>query len=117
VEHKGKLTGVAAVIDKDRASALLAVKLKVSHLAISTAVEKVYLDFGTPRQRAVDVITVQEAELYLEEGHFKAGSMRPKIEASLEFLRGGGTEVLITTPENLRAGLRGTAGTRIVHGR
>jgi len=117
IEHRGKLTGVAAVIDKDRASALLAVKLKVSHLVISTAVEKVYLDFGTPRQRAVDVMTVEEAESYLAEGHFKAGSMRPKIEASLDFLRGGGTEVVISTPENLRSAIRGTAGTRIVHGR
>jgi len=117
IEHRGKLTGVAAVIDKDRASALLAVKLKVSHLVISTAVEKVYLDFGTPRQRAVDVMTVEEAESYLAEGHFKAGWVRPKIEASLDFLRGGGTEVVISTPENLRSAIRGTAGTRIVHGR
>ena len=113
VEHDGRLQGVAAVIDKDRASALLAVQLGVSYLAISTAVEKVYLDFGTPRQRAIDVMTVEEAEARLKEGHFKAGSMRPKIEACVEFLRQGGKEAVISTPENLRGALRGTAGTRI----
>jgi carbamate kinase len=84
-------------------------------LLISTAVEKVALDFGTPDQVDIDSMTVAEAEAYLAEGtHFAPGSMAPKIEASIDFLRGGGEVVVITDPEHLQQAVAGDTGTRIV---
>jgi carbamate kinase len=110
----GDLQGVAAVIDKDRASALLAAELGADLLIISTAVEKVALDFGTPEQRWLDSMTLEDAKRYLAEGrHFKAGSMAPKIEAVIDFLEKGGTEALITDPPNLERAIRRETGTWI----
>lgn len=114
VERNGMLEGVAAVIDKDRASALLARDMKVSHFIISTAVEKVYLHFGTALQRGIDQMTLSEAESWLAEGHFKDGSMRPKIEAAICFLKNGGQRVIITSPESLLQAVKGETGTHIV---
>jgi carbamate kinase len=109
-----RLHGVPAVIDKDHAAALLARELGASRLIISTAVEQVALDFGTPQQRWVDHLTLDEARGRLAEGrHFAPGSMAPKIEAVIDFLDAGGQEAVITTPQRLEAAVAGTAGTRI----
>ncbi len=114
LDPDGTLRGVAAVIDKDHAAALLAAELGASRLLISTAVEQVSLHFGTPRQRAVDHLTLAEARAYLTDGHhFAPGSMAPKIEAVTTFLAAGGHEAVITTPALLPAALDGRAGTRI----
>ncbi|MGD0979274.1 MAG: carbamate kinase [Candidatus Bathyarchaeia archaeon] len=114
IEQGGKLKGAEAVIDKDYASALLAVGIKADLFLISTAVEKVALNFGEPNQKSLDKMTLTEAKEYLERGHFPAGSMGPKIEAIISYLEHGGKEALITNPENLERALRGETGTRIV---
>lgn len=113
-DENGDLHGTAAVIDKDYASALLAGKLNADIFVISTSVEKVYLNFGKPDQRAIDKMSLVEAKRYVEEGHFKPGSMLPKIKAVIKFLENGGKEALITDPAHLEAALDGKAGTRIV---
>jgi carbamate kinase len=113
-ESGGWLKGVPAVIDKDRASALLASELGADLLLISTAVEKVALGWGTPDRQWVDSMTLEEAKQYLAEGvHFAKGSMAPKIEAAIMYLESGGSEVLITNPENIERAVRGETGTRI----
>ena len=102
------------MIDKDLASALLAAQLDADLLLISTAIEQVALDFGTPAERAVANLTLAEAKQYLAEGrHFKAGSMAPKMEAVIQFLETGGEEAIITNPENIERALAGETGTRI----
>jgi carbamate kinase len=112
---KGDLEGIAAVIDKDLASALLAIQVDADLLLISTAVEQVALNFGTPEQRWVDQFTLAEVKQYLEEGgHFAEGSMAPKMRAVVQFLEGGGKEALITNPANLERAMAGETGTRIV---
>lgn len=113
-DEEGNLRGVAAVIDKDYASSLLARSIGAELFLISTAVEKVYLDFNTPRQRAIDVMTVAEARRYMEEGHFAEGSMLPKIQAALWFLEAGGLRAIITSPENIARALSGETGTHII---
>jgi len=110
----GDLQGVAAVIDKDYASSLLARSIGADLFLISTAVEKVYLNFNQPDQKPIDVMTVAEAKRYMEEGHFAKGSMLPKIEAIIWFLEAGGKEALITNPENIARALQGETGTRII---
>lgn len=107
------LFGVDAVIDKDLASSLLATRLGAGLLAISTSVERVALNFGTPMQRPLRAVTVSEMERYLAEGHFPAGSMGPKIRAAVDFIRNGGSEAVITSPEYLDAALTRGAGTHI----
>jgi len=110
----GDIQGVAAVIDKDYASSLLARFIDADLLLISTAVEKVYLNFGKPDQKEIDVMTLAEAKRYMEEGHFAKGSMLPKIQAIIWFLEGGGKEALITNPANIARALRGETGTRLI---
>jgi len=110
----GELLGVEAVIDKDRASALLARGLGARLLVILTAVDFVYRRFGRPDREALPRLDVAQARRLLAEGEFAPGSMGPKIEAAIEFLEGGGEEVLITLPENLADALEGKTGTRIV---
>ncbi len=111
----GDLEGIAAVIDKDLASALLASQVDADMLLISTAVEKVALNFGTPEQRWVDQFTLDEVKRYLAEGgHFAEGSMAPKMRAVVQFLEAGGKEALITNPDNLERAVAGETGTRIV---
>jgi carbamate kinase len=112
-DEEGALRGVEAVIDKDYASSLLAAGLEADLFLISTAVEKVYLNYGKPDQAALDHLTVEQAKSYLDEGHFPPGSMGPKIRAVIQFLEQGGKEALITSPENLARALRGDTGTRI----
>ena len=112
---EGEYKGVAAVIDKDYASSLLARLIKADLFLISTAVEKVALNFGKPDQKWIDRMTVAEAKQYLAEGtHFAKGSMAPKIQAILWYLEAGGKEALITNPENIGRALRGETGTWIV---
>jgi carbamate kinase len=111
----GQYQGVAAVIDKDYASSLLAQHLNADLFLISTAVEKVALNFGKPDEKWLDQMTVAEAKQYLAEGtHFAKGSMAPKIQAIIWFMENGGKEALITNPENIGRALRGETGTRIV---
>jgi carbamate kinase len=111
----GNYRGVAAVIDKDYASSLLAQKVNADLFVISTAVEKVAIHFGKPEQKWLDKMTLAEAKAYLAEGtHFAKGSMAPKIQAVIRFLENGGKEALITNPENLGRALKGETGTRIV---
>jgi carbamate kinase len=113
----GELRGVAAVIDKDLASSLLATRIGADLFLISTGVEKVALNFGKPNQRDLDHMTVAEAKRYLAEDHFAPGSMKPKIEASIRFLQNSANpnaRALITNPQNLAAALAGHTGTKIV---
>lgn len=107
------LRGVAAVIDKDRASALLARSVAVSTIVFSTGVEQLYLDFGEPSERPLPRLSAAEAAQHLAAGQFPPGSMGPKIEASLDFLRAGGSRAIITSPERIAAALAGQAGTCI----
>ena len=110
----GNLAGIAAVIDKDHACSLLATCIGAELLMITTAVEKVALDFGTPDQRWVDRMTLAEAKQRLAEGrHFAEGSMAPKIQAVVEFLERGGRTAIITDPANVERALHGETGTRI----
>ncbi len=112
---QGKLAGIAAVIDKDYASSLLANSIGAELLIISTAVEKVALNFGKPDEKALDTITLAEAKAYLEEGiHFAKGSMAPKIQACIWFLDRGGKRAIITNPKNISRALKGETGTSIV---
>jgi carbamate kinase len=114
-DENGDLAGIAAVIDKDLASALLASQVGADLLLISTAVEQVALNYGKPDQRWVDRLTLEEVKAYLDEGgHFAEGSMAPKMRAVVQFLEAGGTEALITNPENLERAMAGETGTRIV---
>lgn len=114
VRENGRLKGVAAVIDKDLASALLAKKLGASYLLISTQVEYVYTNFGKLTQRPIKKMTLKEAEEYLKEGEFPEGSMKPKIEASIRFIKAGGKKVVITDPHHIVSAFLGKTGTTIV---
>jgi carbamate kinase len=116
-DEQGNLGGVPAVIDKDFASSLLANEIGAELFIISTAVEKVAINWGRPEQEWVDRITLTQAKEWLEEGsHFAAGSMAPKIQACVWYLERGGGEALITNPENVERALVGETGTRIVSG-
>jgi len=110
----GDLCGVAAVIDKDFASSLLAQSIKAELFLISTAVEQVYLNFHRPNQRAINEMSVSAAKRYLAEGHFAKGSMEPKVRAIVQYLEAGGKLAIITDPEHITAALRGETGTRVV---
>jgi carbamate kinase len=108
------LVGVDAVIDKDFAAALVGRLVGATSLLLLTGVERVLLDFGTPDERPVDVMTVEEARAHLADGQFPAGSMGPKVEAAVQFVEGGGGRAVITSLEGAAAALDGAAGTRIV---
>ncbi|MEO7296154.1 MAG: carbamate kinase, partial [Candidatus Limnocylindria bacterium] len=110
----GRYRGVEAVIDKDRASALLAASLDIPLLVLSTGVEQVAVHFRQADERWLDRITVTEAARYLADGEFPRGSMGPKVEAAIRFLEQGGQDVLITTPASLERAIAGQTGTRIV---
>ena len=110
----GSLHGVEAVIDKDLASRLLARLLGCEILCIVTGVDRVALDYGKPEQRDLKCATADELSRYAADGQFPPGSMGPKIQAAIEFVRGGGREAVITSPALLREALAGNAGTRIV---
>ena len=114
VEKDGTYEGVDGVIDKDLASAVLAREIDARELYILTAVEKVYLDFATPDQRPLDVLTLSQAKKYLAEGQFPPGSMGPKIQAAINFLEDGGEKVVITSVEKHLEAMQGKTGTQIV---
>jgi carbamate kinase len=116
-DDKGNLKGAIAVIDKDRASSLLAAQLKVDLFLISTAVEKVAINFNKPDQKWLDKLTLADAKKYQAEGHFLAGSMGPKVEAIIAFLDACPTgKALITKPETIVQALDGKTGTWITAG-
>ncbi len=109
---EGEYRGVAAVIDKDLASSLLAQRIDADLFLIATAIEKVAIHFGTPKQEWLDRLSLKDAKRYLAEGiHFAEGSMAPKIRAIIRFLEGGGRQAIITNPENIRRALQGETGT------
>lgn len=114
-DEGGELKGVEAVIDKDFASALLAASIGADLFLISTAVEKVALDFNKPEQKWLDTISLEDAKRYMDEGHFAPGSMLPKMQAVMNFLEAGGKQAIITNPENIERSLQGKTGTRITH--
>ena len=113
-KENGDLLGVEAVIDKDFGSAVLAGLINADLFIISTAVEKVAINFNKPDQKWLDQMTVAEAKQYMAEGHFAKGSMLPKIQAILKFLESGGKKAIITNPENIGRALKGETGTVIV---
>jgi len=113
-DGSGFLMGVEAVIDKDRTSELLAQEVGADVFVVLTAVEKVFLDFGKPTQRAIHKMTVEEAEIYDAQGQFPPGSMGPKIQAAVAFVKKTGKEVLITTAEAMKRDDFSKAGTRVV---
>ncbi len=114
INDEGTLSGIEAVIDKDFSSSLLATEIDADLFVISTAVEKVSLNFNTPEQIDLDKITVAEAKQYIKDGQFAKGSMLPKVEAIIKFLEKGGKQALITDPPSIGSALRGETGTWIV---
>ena len=113
IMKKRKLTGVEAVIDKDYASEKLATQLKAECLIFLTDVDYVYLNYGKRNQKPLKKITMKQAEKYLREGHFKEGSMKPKIEASIDFLKNGGKKAIITNLLDIEKTLSSKSGTII----
>ena len=113
---EGDLRGVEAVIDKDLASSLLAQSIGADLFVISTAVERVAVNFGRPDQRDLPAMTAGEAKRYLSQGQFPPGSMGPKILAAVQFVEATGAEALITAPEHMQRALAGETGTRITGG-
>ncbi len=113
VDKGGVYLGLEAVVDKDRASSLLASKLELETFITSTDTDKVYLNFKQPDQLALDHISLTQAKQYMRDGHFLAGSMGPKIEAAIDFLSNGGRHVIITRPELISEAVNGKAGTHI----
>ncbi len=115
-DENGDLLGVEAVVDKDLASSLLARSIGADLFLIATGVERVAIDFNTPRQRWLDRMTVSDARRYYAAGQFDKGSMGPKITALVEFLEAGGKQALITNPPNIANALAGVSGTLVVLG-
>lgn len=113
IDRRGLLEGFDAVIDKDLASAVLADEIGASEMFILTGVDKVYLNFGNENEQALDSLSLEEAERLLAEGQFPAGSMGPKIEGAIRFLKHGGQSVCITSLEKIAEALNGTSGTTI----
>ncbi len=114
VERDEGLEGVAAVVDKDRACALLARELHADRLVILTAVERVCLHYGRPEQRELAELTLDDCARYLAAGEFAPGSMQPKIEACMDFVGAGGGTAVITSLERAAEALEGRCGTRII---
>ena len=112
-EEDGTLEGIDAVIDKDYATAVMALEIGAKTLVISTGVEKVAINFGKPDQKDLDKMSVADCKKYLEEGQFPKGSMGPKIKAAINFLENGGEKVIITLPETIKDALEGKTGTII----
>ncbi len=113
-EPNGILRGVEAVIDKDLAAERLATALKVGLFIILTDVDRVYLNYGKPNAKPIEVMTVSQAEKYYREGHFKPGSMGPKVMAAIRFIKSGGLEARIGHLYNAYEVVMGKSGTRIV---
>jgi carbamate kinase len=114
VKANGHYRGIDAVIDKDAASALLAMRLQVDLLVVSTDADRVYLDYRTPRQQPLDRVTPTQLRNYAKAGQFPPGSMGPKVDAVASFVESGGKRAVITAPETLYEAAQGRAGTQIV---
>ena len=114
VRTEAGLEGVDAVIDKDLASSMLANQLGADLLIISTAVEQVVLNFGKPGEMGISKMTIAESEQYIADGHFAPGSMLPKIQSALRFLRNGGQKVIVTAPEYIKDAVVSGKGTHII---
>ncbi len=114
IKEDGSIEGVEAVIDKDRASSLLARMLDVDVFVILTGVEKVYINFGKADQKALDRITVTQAKAYMEDGHFPKGSMGPKIESAIAFVQTTKRQCIITSLEKVSEAFNGETGTFII---
>jgi carbamate kinase len=114
IDGRGLFKGVEAVIDKDYVASLIAREVKVDLFIILTGVERVFLDYGTPQERPLDVMTIAQAQEHLDQGQFPRGSMGPKIKAAIEYIQAGGQEVLITSASHLKAALLRRSGTRLV---
>ncbi len=114
INGRGLFEGVEAVIDKDYASSLIAREIKADLFVILTNVPRVSLNFGKPDETPIPVMTVEDARKHYAEGQFPPGSMGPKINASIEYIQGGGKEVLITSATHLKAALINRSGTRII---
>lgn len=113
-DEKGKLEGVAAVIDKDKSSAKLAKDLDADMLIILTAVDRVCINFNTPNQEELSTLNIKEAERYIDEGHFAKGSMLPKVEACMDYVKNSlNGEALITSLDKAKDALHGLTGTII----
>ena len=110
----GKISGIEGVIDKDLASAKLGEEIEANTLLIATDVEKVSLNYGKENQKDLDKITIGEAKEYMVQGHFPPGSMKPKVQAAINFLESGGERAIITRLEKIKEAIEGTAGTQIV---
>lgn len=113
-DESGALDGKEAVIDKDLAAALLAKQLKADMFVISTAVERVSLNFGKPDQKDLSTVSLDECQQYVDEGHFAPGSMLPKIQAMMDFVKTTGETGIITNPEHIYDAVYGDRGTKIV---
>jgi carbamate kinase len=113
IDPKLRYEGVDAVIDKDRASAVLAREIGAEFLLILTSVDQVAVNFGKPNQFYLGAVTLSEIERYYRDGHFPPGSMGPKVEAAMDFIRNGGREVIITSLDLAAEALAGRAGTRV----
>jgi carbamate kinase len=113
INGRGLFQGVEAVIDKDYAASLVAREVKADLFIILTNVDRVYLNYDTPDEEPIGVMTVKQAEEYLSQGQFPPGSMGPKIKAAIEYIKGGGKEVLITSANQLKASLINRSGTKI----
>lgn len=112
-DETARFEGVAAVVDKDHTSRLIAEAVDADELLLLTDVDAAYLDYGTEDQRPIGATTAAELRSYLEAGEFAAGSMQPKIEACVDFVEAGGRRAIVTSPEQLSAALRDEAGTRV----
>ena len=110
----GEIRGIEAVIDKDRTSALLANKVGIDIFVILTEADYVYVDYKKPTERALEQITLAEMERFYSEGHFPEGSMGPKVEAAMSFVRNGGKKAIIANLFKLKEAMNGTSGTIIV---
>lgn len=114
IEKKdGIIEGIDAVIDKDFASSLLASEIKADIFLISTAVDRVFLNYNKPNQKELDILTIEQAEKYIKEGHFGKGSMEPKVKACIDFIKNGGKKAIITSMEAINEALEGKNGTII----
>jgi len=115
-EGDGQYTGVEGAVDKDYAASLLAQELKADLFLVSTAVEKVAINFNTSEQVWFDKMTLSQAKQFLADGvHFAKGSMAPKVHAIIWYLENGGKEAVITNPENIGRALKGETGTWFTH--
>jgi carbamate kinase len=113
-DRNGNLEGVDAVIDKDRASSILAAEIDADLFIIGTAIDQVYLHFQKPQQKPLELVNIADAEQYLKEGHFATGSMLPKVESVINFLKNGGKHAIIAPPWDLEKAVRGDCGTHFV---